>query len=167
MEIPLASLGSWESLYEVRYDFYIYAISFIVCFNFWNYNNNIFSIVNKINPKVIWTMGITLFVFSLLPYLTIFVGENFYIFFPQFMYGLAFLITAILSLLIGEFLKEADPGNIALQLALSNHYPIYGTIILVMIGMIIGYFIYPPVIITCCLLSILGIWIIPKIIDVS
>ena len=64
LEIPLASTGSWESLFELRYEFVIYAISFIVCFNFWNYNNNLFSIVNKINSKVIWTMGVTLFVFS-------------------------------------------------------------------------------------------------------
>lgn len=163
LEIPLASNGTWLSLYEIRYEFIIYAVSFIVCFNFWNYNNNIFSMVNKIDSKVIWTMGATLFVFSLLPYFTTFVGENFYAFFPQFMYGLCFIITAILSLIIGRFLKNADPANIALQLALSNHYPMYGTIILVLIGMVIGYFIYPPAIMFCCLFSILGIWIIPKI----
>lgn len=163
LEIPLASIGTWNSLYEIRYEFIIYAISFIVCFNFWNYNNNLFNIVNKIDYKVIWSMGITLFIFSLLPYFTTFVGENFYEFFPQLMYGLCFLITAVLSLIIGKFLKEADPANIALQMALSNHYPIYGTIILVLIGIVIGYFAYPPAIIVCCLISILGIWFIPKI----
>lgn len=163
LEIPLASYGTWGSLYEIRYEFIIYAVSFIVCFNFWNYNNNLFSIVNRIDHKVIWTMGLTLFVFSLLPYFTTFVGENFYVFFPQFMYGLCFLITAVLSLAIGKFLKEADPANIALQLALESHAPIYGTIILVLIGMLIGYFIYPPVIMICCLVSILGMWFIPHI----
>jgi uncharacterized membrane protein len=163
LEIPLASIGTWGALYELRYEFLIYAVSFIVCFNFWNYNNNIFSLVNKIDSKVIWTMGVTLFVFSLLPYFTTFVGENFYDFFPQFMYGLCFIITAILSSFIGRFLKEADPANIAIQLALDNHYPMYGTVILVLIGMVIGYFIYPPVIIACCLISIIGMWCIPKI----
>lgn len=163
MEIPLAAIGTWGALYELRYEFIIYGVSFVVCFNFWNYNNNIFSIVNKIDHKVIWTMGITLLIFSLLPYFTTFVGENFYVFFPQFLYGLCFLITAVLSLVMGKFLKEADPANIALQIALSNHYPLYGTIIIVLIGMVIGYFIYPPAIMICCLLSIIGIWCIPKI----
>jgi uncharacterized membrane protein len=55
LEIPLASTGSWESLFELKYEFAIYAISFIVCFNFWNFNNNIYSIVNRIDYKVIWT----------------------------------------------------------------------------------------------------------------
>ena len=163
LEIPLASSGSWEALYELRYEFIIYAVSFIVCFNFWNYNNNLFSIVNKIDYKVIWTMGITLFIFSLLPYFTTFVGENFHQFIPQFIYGLCFIITAILSMFIGKSVKEADPANIALQLALSNHYPMYATIIIVSIGIIIGYFIYPPAVIACCLISIIGVWFIPKI----
>ena len=43
LEIPMASNGSWEALFEIRLDFIIYALSFLVIFNFWNYNNNIFS----------------------------------------------------------------------------------------------------------------------------
>lgn len=163
LEIPLASYGTWQALYEIRYEFIIYAISFMICFNFWNFNNNIFSIVNKIDPKVIWTMGLTLFMFSLLPYLTTFAAENFYVFFPQFLYGMIFIITALLSLLISKFLKEADPANIALQIALDDPYPMYCTIALVLIGMVIGYFIYPPAIMLCCLISIIGVWCIPKI----
>ena len=163
LEIPLASNGSWEALFEIKYEFLIYAISFMVCFNFWNYNNNIFSIVNKIDSKVIWTMGITLFVFSLLPYLTTFVAENFYIFFPQFLYGLCFIVTAILSKLISKFLKESDPANIALQLVLEKDYISAMTVVMVIVGMIIGYFAYPPAIIICCLLSIIAMWTVPKL----
>ncbi len=163
LEIPLASAGSWESLFELKYEFAIYAISFIVCFNFWNFNNNLFSIVNRINPKVIWTMGITLFVFSLLPYLTTFAAENFFEFFPQFLYGLCYIVTAILTKVISKFLMESDPGNIALQVALERDYIYLMTIVLVVIGMIIGYLYYPPAIITCCLLSIILMWIIPHL----
>ena len=165
LEIPLASNGSWQALIDIKYEFLIYAISFMICFNFWNFNNNIFSIVNKVDPKVIWTMGLTLFVFSLLPYLTTFVAENFYDFFPQLLYGLCFIITGILTLVICKFLKGADPGNIALQVALKDLFPMYFTVILVLIGIIIGYYLYPPVIMLCCLISILGVWIIPKIRD--
>ena len=164
LEIPLAPTGTWEALFELKYEFIIYAVSFIVCFNFWNYNNNLFSLVNKINPKVIWTMGITLFIFSLLPYLTTFVAENFYVFFPQFLYGLSFIVTAILSKLISRFLKESDPGNIALQLVLEKDYIFIITIIIVLIGMLIGYILYPPAVIISCLLSILAVWFIPKIV---
>lgn len=163
LEIPLASGGSWESLFSLKYEFIIYAISFIVCFNFWNFNNNLFSIVNKVDSKVIWTMGITLFVFSLLPYLTTFVAKNFNLFFPQFLYGLCFIVTALLSKLISKFLKDSDPANIALQLVLQKDYIFMMTIVLVVIGMVIGYFAYPPAVIICCLLSIVTMWIVPKL----
>ena len=162
LEIPLAPEGTWQSLFELKYEFIIYAISFIVCFNFWNYNNNIFSIVNKIDYKVIWSMGITLFVFSFLPYLTTFAAENFNLFFPQFMYGLSFIVTALLSMLIAKYLKESDPTNIALQLVLQKDYTYITTIIIVLIGMIIEYMAYPPAIITSCLLSLVIMWILPK-----
>lgn len=162
LEIPLASSGSWEALFELKYEFLIYAISFIVCFNFWNFNNNIFSIVNKINHKVIWTIGFTLFIFSLLPYLTTFVAENFHTFFPQLLYGLSFIITAVLSKITAKFLKESDPGNIALQIALEKNYISLMTIIIVSIGIVIGYFVYPPAVIISCLISIIAVWTIPK-----
>ena len=108
-------------------------------------------------------MGITLFVFSLLPYLTVFFFFYFYTFFPQFLYGLSFIVTALLSKLISKFLKESDPGNIALQLVLEKNYISISTIILVVIGMLIGYLAYPPAILISCLISILVIWIIPII----
>lgn len=163
LEIPLASTGSWESLFELKYEFIIYAISFLVCFNFWNINNNIFSLVNKVDAKVIWTMGITLLIFSLLPYLTKFVAENFYEFFPQFLYGLSFIITGIFSKLIFKFLKDSDPANIALQIALENDYVILNTIVLVLIGTVIGYIAYPPAILISCLISIVLPWIVGAI----
>ena len=163
LEIPLASTGSWESLFELKYEFIIYALSFIVCFNFWNFNNNLYGIVNKIDYKIIWSTGISLFIFSLLPYLTMFVSNNFYEFIPQAMYGLCFIITAIMSMITSKFLKESDPANIALQMALESNGIFYTTIILVLIGMVIGYFVYPPAIIIACFVSMVFIWVIPHL----
>lgn len=161
LEIPMASNGSWQALWDVKLDFIIYALSFLVIFNFWNYNNNLFQIVNRINNKVIWMMGLALFLLSFLPYLTIFVAENFNSFIPHALYGLDFLAADLISLCIAEHLKKIDKGNIALQVALKSHYPIYSTIILMVIGYIIGYFAYPPAITICGLISI-PVWIITK-----
>ena len=161
LEIPLASAGTWESLFELKYEFIIYALSFIVCFNFWNFNNNLYGLVNRINHKVIWSTGITLFIFSLLPYLTMFVSTNFYEFFPQALYGLSFIATAIMSMITSRALKNSDPANIALQLALESNSIFISTIALVLIGMVIGYFAYPPAIIISCFVSMVFVWVIP------
>lgn len=160
LEIPMVSGGSWEGLLNLEVEFVAYAISFIVCFNFWNYNNNLFSIVNKIDGKVIWSIGASVFVLSLIPYLSTFVAENFYSFVAQACYGLDFIVVAFISILSAQALKNVDRGNVALLMALDNK-DLLSTIIIVSVGVVIGYLIYPPAIIASCLISILVIWLMP------
>ena len=158
LEITMASGGTWQDLFDLRIEFLAYIISFIVCFNYWNYNNNLFSIVNKIDTAVIWSIGASMFVLSLIPYLSVFVSHNFYSFVPQACYGIDFIVVAIISLVTSKALKNADRGNVALMLALRNNLVFVSTIVFVGIGMVIGYFFYPPAIIISCLLSIIAVW---------
>ena len=161
LEITMASNGSWEALFEMKLEFLAYIISFIVCFNYWNFNNNLFSIVNRIDGKVIWSVGASMFVLSLIPYLSHFVANNFNSFVAQACYGIDFIVVAILSIVTSNALRNVDAGNIALMVALENHLPFYSTIVVVGLGMIVGYLFYPPAIIVSCLISILLVWIIP------
>ena len=163
LEIAMAANGSWQALGEVKLEFFAYAVSFIVCFNFWNYNNNLFNIVNKIDGKVIWSIGGAMFFLSLIPYLSLFVSQNFYSFVAQACYGLDFIVVALLSIVTSNALKKVDPGNIALLLALKDNTSFLSTIIVVGFGIIIGYFFYPPVILISCLLSIIVVWLIHMI----
>ena len=163
LEIPMAAAGSWQSLFGVRIEFIAYIISFIVCFNFWNYNNNLFSIVNRIDFKVIWSIGLAMFFLSLIPYLSTFVANNFYSFVAQACYGIDFMIVAALSIVTANALKEVDRGNIALMLALENNLQFVSTLLVVGLGIVVGYLFYPPIIIVSCLISISLVWIIPKL----
>ena len=162
LEIPMAANGSWEALFEIRLDFIVYALSFLVVFNFWNYNNNLFSIVNKVNHRVIWYIGLSLFILSLLPYLTIFVAENFNSVLAHAAYGLDIIACGIVSAIVANELKNSDKGNIALQVALKSNKPIYYTLMIMVIGFVIGYFIYPPAITLFCLISIPALWYFSK-----
>ena len=163
LDLTMASLGTWQALFDLKLEFVAYFISFIVCFNFWNYNNNLFSIVNKINGKVMWSIGAAIFVLSLIPYLSLFVAHNFYSFVAQACYGLDFIVVAFLSIVTANALKEVDKGNIALMLALRSNLPLLSTFVVVSCGMVIGYFIYPPAVIISCLVSIILVWLIPRI----
>ena len=158
LEITMASGGTWQDLFDLKIEFLAYIISFIVCFNYWNYNNNLFSIVNKMDTAVIWSIGASMFVLSLIPYLSVFVSHNFYSFVPQACYGIDFIVVAIISIVTSKALKNADKGNVALMLALKNNLVFVTTIVFVGIGMVIGYFFYPPAIIISCLLSIIAVW---------
>ncbi|WP_407453376.1 TMEM175 family protein [Methanobrevibacter sp.] len=163
LDIGMAVDGSWQALFDLKLEFIAYIISFIVCFNYWNYNHNLFSIVNKIDFKVIWSVGASMFFLSLIPYLSIFVANNFYSFVAQACYGFDFIIVALLSIVTANALKDVDKGNIALILALESNLQFISTLIVVGFGIIVGYFFYPPVIIVSCLISIFLVWLIPKL----
>ena len=126
-------------------------------------NNNLFNIVNKVDHKVIWIIGFALFLLSLIPYLTVFVAENHDSFIPCFLYGLDFILIVCTSIFTSKILKDLDPANIALQLTLENFNPLIMMIVCVLIGMVIGYFVYPLAVVIACLISIFVMWTIAYI----
>ena len=159
LEIPTAVNGDLASLLDLKLEFAAYAVSFIVCFNMWDFTYNLFEIVNKINYKSIWAIALCLFFLSLIPYLTTFVAMNFHEFVPQLMYGLDFLIINICALIATYQMKKVDQTNKYLQTAFQNYNNFIVNIIITCIFIVIGYYYYPPIIILSCLLSIILAWI--------
>jgi uncharacterized membrane protein len=159
LEIPTAANGSLDALLELNLEFIAYAVSFIVCFNVWNFTYNLFSIVNKINYKSIWSIAVGLFFLSLIPYLTTYVAMNFHDFVPQCLYGIDFIIINMSSLVATYEMKKIDESNVFLQAAFQNYNTYILNIIFTCIFMIIGYYYYPPIIIISCLFSIIVTWI--------
>lgn len=159
LEIPTAASGSLESLLELKLEFIAYAISFIVCFNMWNFTYNLFTIVRKINYKTIWAISAGLFFLSLIPYLTTFVSMNFHEFVPQCLYGINFMIINIFSIITTYELKKIDHSNKFLHAAFQNYNNYLLNIIFTCIFITIGYFYYPPIIIISCIFSIIMTWI--------
>ena len=159
LEIPTAVNGDLASLLELKLDFVAYIISFIVCFNVWNFTYNLFSIVHKINYKSIWFISLGLFFLSLIPYLTTYICMNFNYFIPQCLYGINFVIINIFSLLATYEMKKIDESNIFLNEAFQNYNNFVLNIAFTFIFIVIGYFFYPPIISISCIFSIMLTWI--------
>ena len=159
LEIPTALNGSLGSLLDLKLEFIAYAVSFIVCFNVWNFTYNLFAIVNKINYRTIWSISSALFFLSLIPYLTTFVAMNFNEFVPQCLYGIDFIIINICSIIATYEMKKVDESNLFLQTAFQNYNNYVFNIILSCIFIVIGYYYYPPIIIIACLFSIVMTWV--------
>ncbi|MBE6494064.1 MAG: DUF1211 domain-containing protein [Methanosphaera stadtmanae] len=157
MEFPFPKTTTIPSLLELYPQFVSYTLSFIICYNFWNYHHNIFGVLNKINSRITWMSAISIMVMGLLPHLTIMVSENFHSFTAQALFGLIFIITNINVYIVNYLLLSADKGNIALHVMLKNYKKdTVGTTVLFIIGYIIGYFLYPPAIMLFCLLTMIG-----------
>ena len=159
LEIPTAVGGNLAALLELKLEFIAYAISFIVCFNLWNFTYNLFGIVNKINYKSIWSISLGLFFLSLIPYLTTFVAMNFNDFVPNCLYGIDFMIINLCSLVATFEMKKIDTSNKFLQAAFQNYNNFVINILFTLIFIIIGYYYYPPIITISCILSISLNWI--------
>jgi uncharacterized membrane protein len=154
MEIPLPASPTPESLFELYPEFISYALSFIVCFNFWNYHHNLFTVVNKLNSVVTWISAIGIMIIGLLPHASVMISTNFYSFTAHFMFGLIFFLTNINFYIVDMLLIKIDRANIALRVELKNRKQItIITTLLQLISMILGYLISPPIILVGCLLS--------------
>ena len=73
LELPQPATASIASIWALKTSYFAYLISFLVCANLWQYHHIIYNHVNRINRNIIWQNILLMFVFSLIPYLTIFV----------------------------------------------------------------------------------------------
>lgn len=162
LEITMAHGGNWQDLFDLKLEFVAYAISFLICFNYWLYNTNLFHFVKRIDYKVIWTSGISLFILSLVPYLTKFVAENFYAFAPQALYGAEYLAITVSGIFLKRYLLKADPDNEEL-IKVYDNYSFLMVFAIVIIGMVIGYLWWPPAVILSCLITIPLGWVMVKL----
>ena len=134
LELPQTATASLASIWALKTSYFAYLISFLVCANLWQYNHIIYNHVDKINTKIIWQNIALMFVFSLVPYLTIFVAN-----YPN------------------EFiLLELNPENEEyLKSALNVRDALYIPLAIFIVGFIIAILGYPIAIIICCLITIL------------
>lgn len=155
MEIPLPESTNIYSLLKLYPDFIAYALSFIICFNVWNYHHNLFNMVHKMDSIVSWSSAVTIMILGLLPHVTLMVANNFNVFFAQAMFGMIFILT-YLNLTIDDYLlSRIDKANIALKVNFNENIKYTAISLLIYaIGYIIGYFYYPPAIIIACIITL-------------
>ena len=156
LELPQPATASLASLWALKTSYFAYVISFLVCANLWQYHHLIYNHVDRINTKIIWQNIVLMFVFSLVPYLTIFVANHPNEFIPQALYGLDFIIVDIILYYMAKSLLEINRENEEyLKSALNVREALYIPLIIFFIGFIIALLGYPIAIIICCLITII------------
>ena len=147
-----------EALFGLNTIYVAYLISFLILFNIWYANHNLFQVVDTIDNTSVWFYGTMTFVISLLPYFTIWLANNVYSIPAETMFGLIFIVTHILSTLATRAIYRSNPYNQELMDLHFDSYYMNLPIIILIIGFILTYTIYVPGIYVCCLLSII-MWI--------
>ena len=154
LELPQPATASLASMWAIKSSYFAYLVSFLVCVNLWQYHHMIYQHVDKIDSKVIWLNIILMFVFSLIPYLTIFTANNPNSLLAQSLYGIDFIIINVTLFFMARYLIKINPGNEYLKRALDIKNSIYIPSIIFIVGLIIVFLGYPYAISICCLITI-------------
>ena len=104
LELPQPAAPTLASMWAIKTSYFAYIVSFLVCANLWQYHHLIYQHVEKINNRIIWLNILLMFVFSLIPYLTIFTVDYPNSLLPQVLYGLDFIIVDIILFVMARSL---------------------------------------------------------------
>ena len=158
LKIPQPASPTLGAFLELETMYVAYFISFLILYNLWYANHNLFGLVEIIDNTTLWIYGMMTFVISLIPYFTIWVANNFYSVPAETMFGIIFIVTHILNTLATRAVYRSNPYNQNLQKINHNSYYMNLPLIIIAIGFILTYTVYVPGIYYACLISII-LWI--------
>ena len=122
----------------------MYAISFFYLGMMWMNIHTLWHNVEYITRSVMWINMIMLFFSSMIPFLVVYLGRNFFDLIPQLLYGIDVLLVTIANLVSAEILRKYNPA-----LNFGVEYVRGGMILDItskIVGIIIAIFWFPPAI---------------------
>lgn len=158
LKLAQPSTPTLSGFLEMQNVYIAYVITFLILFNIWYANHNLFHAVETINNTAVWLYGIMTFFISLLPYFTIWLSNDIYSVPAETMFGLLFIITHILNTLATREVYKSNPYNKELQNLNNDSYYLNIPAIVLIAGFILTYTVYVPGIYIACLVSIV-MWI--------
>ncbi|WP_407393740.1 TMEM175 family protein [Methanobrevibacter sp.] len=159
LKIPQPASPTLNAFLELQTMYVAYLISFLILYNLWYANHNLFRLVETIDNTTLWIYGIMTFVISLIPYFTIWLANNVDSIAAETMFGVIFLVTHFLNTLATRAVYKSNPYNKNLQEINHNSYYLNLPTVLIIIGFILTYTVYRPGIYITCLASII-LWIV-------
>lgn len=158
LKIPQPASPTLSAFLDLRIMYVAYFISFLILYNLWYANHNLFQLVETIDNTTLWIYGMMTFVISLIPYFTIWLANNITSIAAETMFGVIFIVTHILNTLATKAVYRSNPYNKNLQEINHDSYYMNMPLILIFIGFILTYSGYRPGIYFACLISII-LWI--------
>ena len=98
LELSTPQTADLNTLFQMKEQFLAYGISFFILAIYWVNHHELFQLTDKINGQILWVNMLNLFLLSLFPFVTSWLGKNeFNSMIPAMIYGLLFLTTSLAS----------------------------------------------------------------------
>ncbi|MBW4475449.1 MAG: DUF1211 domain-containing protein [Tolypothrix brevis GSE-NOS-MK-07-07A] len=102
--------------------FLSYMLSFIYLGIYWNNHHHLLQAVRHVNGSVLWANLNLLFCLSLIPFVTGWMGENYFATLPVALYGIVLLCSAIAYFILTRVLIASHGKDSALAIALAEDF---------------------------------------------
>ncbi|MFD1486133.1 TMEM175 family protein [Lacticaseibacillus baoqingensis] len=162
LELRPPAGGSFQALWDLRFQFLIYLVSFITLAVYWNNHHHLFQVVKHVDGAVLWANVAFLFAVSLFPFATAWVGErHLKSIAPELFYGGVVLLADITYYLLVQCLLRVNTKSDAISHVLGRGYrkPLI-TIAGNVLALGLGWWWAPLTIIVDTLLLL--VWVVPE-----
>ena len=88
-----------------------YALSFVTLGIYWNNHHHLFQVARRVNGAILWANMHLLFWLSLIPFVTVWMGENDFAKAPVVLYGAALLFAGVAYFILAQALVRDQPDS--------------------------------------------------------
>ncbi|MDR2672552.1 MAG: TMEM175 family protein [Coriobacteriales bacterium] len=159
LEISTPLTGGVEQLWELRFEFLVYLVSFLTLAVYWNNHHHIFQAARHVSGAVLWCNILLLLFLSLIPFSTAWVDGFLFDLAPELFYGANMLAADIVWLLMTKALVAENGTHSDIARALDGSHKSWLSIGVIVLGLLVG-LIAPVATLISCIISMIP-WLIP------
>ena len=158
LELKKPETATLKALWNLRVNFFAYAISFFWLGTMWINLHNQWHKIKYITTSIIWTNVVLLFFSSFFPYVTSFVTSYYNSSVAQGFYGIIVLAVTFCNIISGHLIGKANRNDEKSQESLKIRMRWLSIdIIIKIMGLIISCTFYPPAMMISVYITLLGI----------
>ena len=143
LELEKPSAPTLAALWELRYSFFSYTLSFFWLGSMWVNIHNEWETIEKINAKTLWVTLILLFFCSVIPYATDLVSGDFNNRVTQGFYGIFVMLVTFSNIWLSKTLDKAD-SDMPKEIMAKRRRLLWIDIGIKAVGAVIAMTVYPP-----------------------
>lgn len=145
LELEKPSVPTLAALWELRYSFFSYTLSFFWLGSMWVNIHNEWETIEKINAKTLWVTLILLFFCSVIPYATDFVSRDFGSKVAQGFYGVFVMLVTFSNIWLSKVLEHGkDCSQMSADMLKKRRTLLWIDIGIKAVGAVIAMTVYPP-----------------------
>lgn len=145
LELEKPSAPTLAALWELRYSFFSYTLSFFWLGSMWVNIHNEWETIEKINAKTLWVTLLLLFFCSVIPYATYFVSRDFNSKVAQGFYGVFVMLVTFSNIWLSKVLEHGkDCSQMSADMLKKRRTLLWIDIGIKAVGAVIAMTVYPP-----------------------